>query len=315
MRQIPIALSLVPQDSLLSDTLLSRRPTAGTVTEKAHTLPVFALSVLGCMLGNSVWAAEEPNEISECDVFIEINATDEDAGWQGILDASPWSSAQILGPDARGHRKHSDGNHSDEEDGDYDRGGHGKAFLEVEAQGKARKQGITEYRWESAEPTFEDFALEDFLERFPTGKYTCRVKFIEGHPKQAKEKDKLTHCLPDGPVITDPGGPLPADTDWNVTWSEVTTQYDQDGPGEGAPLDECEPEDELVKYSVTVELENEDGDSKVMNFDVWDPEATQAVVSGDFLECGLTGKVEIGAFVHSGNSTFREIEIATSDCP
>ena len=275
-------------------------------------LPASAVSLLALAVGNIASANEEPNEISECDVFIEINATDEDAGWQGILDGSPWKATRIMGPNKYNHHKRSHHDHDGYEDKNNK---HGKTFLEVEAEGNARKQGITEYQWESAEPTFDEFALEDFLDRFPAGTYKCKVKFIDGHPKRAKAEDELTHCLPDGPVITDPGGPLPADTDWTVMWGAVTTQYDQGGPGLGAPLDECDPEDELVKYSVTVELENADGDEKVMNFDVLDPEATEAVVSGDFLECGLEGKVEIGAFVDSGNSTFREIEIATSDCP
>ena len=256
-----------------------------------HRLPVVAVSVLAFALGTPAWADDEPNEISECDVFIEINATDEDAGWQGILDASPWRSVRVIGPD--------------------ENVSNGKNFLKVDAQGEARKQGITEYSWESAEPTFDDFSLEDFLARFPEGEYKCDVKFIDGEPKRATEEDELTHCLPDGPVITDPGE-LPADTDWTVMWGAVTTQYDQDGSNQGAPLDECDPEDELVKYSVTVEFEN--GVEKEMNFDV-SSTTTTAVVSGDFLECGLEGKVEIGAFVESGNSTFREIEISTSDCP
>jgi hypothetical protein len=258
-------------------------------------LILLPLTVLPLTLGTSSWADEHENEISECDVFIEINATDEDAGWQGILDASPWRSARVIGPDENGRN--------------------GKKLMTVSAQGAAEKQGLTEYQWESAEPVFEVFSLEDFLERFPEGEYTCDVKFIGGSPKRETEVDELTHCLPDGPVITDPGGPLPADTDWNVMWGEVTTQYDQNGPGLGASLDECDSEDELVKYSVTVELENADGDEVVMNLDVLDPETTDAIVSGDFLECGLEGKVEIGAFVDSGNSTFRELEIATSDCP
>ena len=274
------------------------------MTRHMHRLPVFAASALAFALGTPASSNDEPNEISECDVFIEINATDEDAGWQGILDASPWKSARIMGPDGRGHHKRG---HHDEDDN----GHHGKTYLKVDAEGNARKQGITEYQWESAEPTFDDFALEDFLDRFPAGEYTCNVTSLHGKPKKASEEDELTHCLPDGPVITDPGV-LPADTDWTVMWDAVTTQYDQDGPGLGDPLDECDPEDELVKYNVTVEFEN--GVEKVMNFDV-SSATTTAVVSGDFLECGLEGKVEIGAFVESGNSTFREIEIETTDCP
>lgn len=67
----------------------------------------------------------------------------------GILDASPWKSAGISGPDGCGH--------------------HGKRYLKVDAQGYARKQGITEYQWESAEPMFDEFTSGDFIQRFPAG--------------------------------------------------------------------------------------------------------------------------------------------------
>lgn len=258
-------------------------------------LPISAVSALALLLGTAAWGDEEPNEISECDVLIEINATDEDAGWQGILDASPWGTAWVIGP---------------HEDGFY--GLVANTYLKVQAQGPAREQGNTEYSWESAEPTFDDFSLEEFLERFPAGDYRCRVSFIEGNPVWSIAEDELTHCLPDGPVITEPEGELPAGVDWTVEWGEVTTQYDQDGPGLGASLEECDPEDELVSYTVTVEFEN--GTDKVMSFDVLPP-ATSATIPGNFLECGLEGKVEIGAVVDSGNATFREVEIATSECP
>ena len=254
-------------------------------------LILLPVTLLPLALGTAAWADEHENEISECDLYIEINATDEDAGWQGILDASPWRSARIIGPDEVGNN--------------------GKIFLNIDAQQNAREQGITEYSWESAEPEFDDFLLEEFLERFPEGEYTCDVKFIEGSPNRETEEDELTHCLPDGPVIADPGE-LPAGTDWMVMWDPVSTQYDQDGPGLGASLDECDPEDELVKYTVTVEFEN--GEDSVMNFDIIAP-TTTATVPGDFLDCGLEGKVEIGAMLESGNATFREVEIATSDCP
>lgn len=266
------------------------------ITRHMRRLPVFAASALALALGAPAWGQEEePNEISECDVFIEINATDEDAGWQGILDASPWRWVQIFGPD---------------EDGDED--DDGEAMLTIRAHENARKQGITEFSWESAEPTFDEFSLAEFLDRFPAGEYICKVRFIAGEPRTAEEEDELTHCLPDGPVITNPpAAPLPAGMDFTVMWNAVTTQYDTDGPGLGALLTACEPEDELVKYSVTVEFENDV--EKVMTFDVLSP-TTMATIPGDFLECGMEGKIEIGAFVDSGNSTFREIEIATTDC-
>jgi hypothetical protein len=240
-----------------------------------------------------------PNPMKSVTVtsFIEINATDEDAGWQGLLDASPWRSARILGPD-----KDDDDDDDDDGKGHNGKGHNGKELLAVDAAAELRKHGMTEYRWESAEPTFDgdngELPLERFLARFPEGEYQCHVEFVHGKPKRAMEEDELTHCLPDGPanitISGDGGG------DWTVMWDAVTTQYDQAGPGEGPPLD-CEP---LVKYSVTVELEN--AINKVMTFDVL-PTSTMATVPGDFLpDCDTEGKVEIGAFVASGNSTFRE---------
>jgi hypothetical protein len=217
----------------------------------------------------------------------------------------------VTGPHTRGPRPHRPYQHGDPEpDGRAD-GYHDRTFLTVAAQGTARKQGITEYRWERAEPAFDHFALADFPDRFPAGVYNCQVSFIDGHPRRAGQQDGLTHRLPDGPVISDPGG-LPAGVDWTVMRGAVTTRYDQDDPGLGAPVDACDPEDELVEYRVTVEFENEV--DKVMGFEVPAP-TTMAIVSGDFPGCGLEGKVEIGAFLASGNSTSREIEIATSDCP
>lgn len=243
---------------------------------------------------------KDPNEIAECDPFIEINATDGDAGWQGIFDASAWGQAFILGPSKRGYGW--------------------QRYLKFEAEGNAKKQGMTEQQWESAEPTFDKVSLELFLKRFPAGTYKCVAHFIKGYPRYEKAEDELTHCLPDGPVITDPGE-LPAGSDWTVMWEAVTTQFNQDGPGLGDLLDECDVEDELVKYTVTVEFE--EGVEKVMSFDVipqleddeYQLPIQSAVISGDFLECGLEGKVEIGAVVDSGNATFREVEIATSGCP
>ncbi len=271
------------------------------MNSQVYRFPLVALSALSLVPVSAVWSQEDENEIAECDLFIEINATDGDAGWQGILDGSAWRVAKIFGPDAS-------------DNGDTGR------LMTVRAHDHLAEQGMTEYRWESAEPPFDEFGLAEFLERFPAGTYQCRVSFVDGEPLHAREEDELTHCLPDGPVITDPGELL-AGVDWTVMWSPVTTQYHLGGPGLGDPLEDCDDEDELVGYVVTVEFEN--GTDKVMSFEVapqldagGDQLATQtAVISGDFLSCGLEGKVEIGTVLDSGNSTFREVEIATEECP
>ena len=42
------------------------------MTRYLHRWPVFALTVLTLTVGVAAWGDDEPNELSECDVFIEI---------------------------------------------------------------------------------------------------------------------------------------------------------------------------------------------------------------------------------------------------
>lgn len=255
------------------------------MTRHMHSLAAIAVSVPVLALGTAAWSSEDPNVISECDVFIEINATDGDAGWQGILDGSPWKVVKVKGPG------------EDDED-------EVETMLVVRARENAKDQGMTEYRWESAEPPFEEFSLEDFLERFPAGEYECQFRFIAGHPRAAEEEDELTHVLPAGPAITMPtaDGESLGDVennDYAVTWNAVTTQVG------GGPLPASPPDDEIVKYVVTAET-----DDKVLTFEVLPPDTTVTIPAGTF-ECGDEGKIEIGATVESGNSTFTERPFTT----
>ena len=43
----------------------------------------------------------ECDEFDEANVFIEINATDGDAGFQGIVDGEPWERLTLQGTDGR----------------------------------------------------------------------------------------------------------------------------------------------------------------------------------------------------------------------
>ena len=48
----------------------------------------------------------------------------------------------------------------------------GDKLLDVGAQESLNTQGLTEFFFESAELSFEEVSLEEFLARFPEGEYT-----------------------------------------------------------------------------------------------------------------------------------------------
>jgi len=47
----------------------------------------------------------------------------------------------------------------------------GTTIVDVMGEGSVGLQGITEFFFESAEPSFDDLPLDEFLARFPEGEY------------------------------------------------------------------------------------------------------------------------------------------------
>ena len=93
--------------------------------------------------------------LSDARLKIELNGTDDDVGIQVFIDADPWEWMDI-----------------------YDT--HGRLLFRADTKGRFAKQGGTELFMESGEPNFDELSLEDFLKRFPEGKYSIRGKGIEG---------------------------------------------------------------------------------------------------------------------------------------
>ena len=137
-------------------------------------------------------------EFDEVEIFIEINATDGDAGLQALLDAEGWKFVTIYGPDWR-------------------------RVLSVRANSGLRRQGVTEIFFESSEPSFDEQPLEDFLDRFPAGEYKFFGMTVDG--TFLFGTSELTHDLPDQPEILTPEeeAEVSADDDLVVTWNPVTT--------------------------------------------------------------------------------------------
>lgn len=244
-------------------------------------------------------------EFSDFEVFVEINATDLDAGLQGMVDGPAWRTATVKGFD-------------------------GKTIFRFRPADSLKDHGVTEERWESNEPPFEPspeaepgYTLDVFLDLFPEGTYTASGETVDGVKLRATTE--LTHYLPAGPHVTshDEDDEVERGSDLIITWNEVTTEFAPDDP-QGESTDSLESE--IVEYIVVAEYTlvlnvggpDEEEISGSVTIDS-PPDVFSAVIPAEFLpaEPGpddeLEFKIEVGAVEESGNLTFTEIPLEIVD--
>jgi len=169
-------------------------------------------SIAGARVG---WNDGDETEFDEFEIFIEINATDGDAGLQGVLDGGPWTRAEVFAPS-------------------------GTTIFELEPGGSLASHGMSEVQWESNEPAFDDgYTIDDFLLLFEEGEYEAEGMGING--VIIVSEAELTFDLPAGPVVTshtDESGNM------RIVWERVTDDF------RGGPLGS-----DIVGYVVVVEFE------------------------------------------------------------
>jgi hypothetical protein len=136
-----------------------------------------------------------PFEVS--DLFIEINATDGDAGLQMNLGGDEWRRLVLRDPS-------------------------GRTLVDVTGRGRLRGYGLTDMSFESAEPPFAEVPLRRFRARFPEGRYTFRGTSVEG--RRLVGSDRLTHDIPARPAVLAPAEDAVVDPAANliVRWEPVT---------------------------------------------------------------------------------------------
>ena len=207
--------------------------------------PLFLLAVVALVFAAStprLSADPEPIEYDDLEFFIEVNDTDGDAGVQLFLDGEQWKSLKMFSPD-------------DEE------------LLDVEASESLNIQGLTEFFFESAEPSFDDVPLDEFLDRFPEGEYSFSGMTIDGDPMEGTAT--FTHDIPDAPVIISPEEDDDVEIDEAVIeWEPVT------GP----------PGIEIVSYEVIVENEETIGDFKIL----LPPTKTSVTIPEEFFDLDVS---------------------------
>lgn len=242
---------------------------------KEHASTLFVAVGLVAMLGVAAaqGRASEPVALEDAVMRVEVNSTDQDAGFQVFLDGEGWKKVSVRGPDRR-------------------------PILNVRVGGGVKWiGGGTELFLETAEPEYEDLGeLQDLLDFLPEGDYEFFGRTVEENLKLVGTAE-LTHVVPAGPVITAPSSAsddecaegVPANAAI-VSWEPVTTDIFGSS------------DIEIVGYQVIVEDE-ESGRSFQVDLPA---DATQVTVSPEVLEPDTEYKFEILAIEESDNQTITE---------
>jgi hypothetical protein len=167
-------------------------------------------------------------ELSQAELFFELNDTDGDLGIHASIDGGPYVRLEITDPNER-------------------------TILRVTAQGRLAKQGLTQLSLESAEPPFDELPPAEFFARFPEGTYDIEAMARDG--SEFEGEAQLSHVLAAPPSnITVSGSPAAENCDAVplpsvsepvvIDWAAVTTSHPD--IGKSGPV-------EIVRYQVFVE--------------------------------------------------------------
>lgn len=233
--------------------------------------------------GNKHDNDEEELEFDEAQIYLELNDTDGDLGIHGLIDGDAWKSLEIEGPD-------------------------GRVLLNAWVRGALREQGMTEFFFESDEPSFDELSPEEFFERFPEGSYD-----IEGVTLDGEELDgeiELSHVLAAPPAnITVNGEAAAADCDAELPVVSEPVTLDWDAVTQSHPtLGTTGVAVTVQQYEVVGEIEREGETPEVL---VFKADLPAGVTAFEFPEdfTGLADgeiKFEIVTKLDNGNQTAAE---------
>lgn len=211
---------------------------------------------------------------AEAQVLIQLNDTDGDLGFHARIDGDPWGHLKIEPP-------------------------RGRSILHVWLRGSLRKQGLTEFAFESAEPTFDELDPITFFDRFPEGEYEIEGRGIDG--SELESVSELSHLIPAAPsnlrVSGVPvaegceGEPTSVDAPVVIEWDPVTSSHASLGrPGDV----------EVDSYELAVEAESVD-----ITIDV-DAEVTRVELPAGLVPSGEEVKFQVLVREALGNETSSE---------
>jgi hypothetical protein len=156
----------------------------------------FGLAAAGVLAG-ALYAPSpaQPTEVVPLeitDIHFEYNSSANDLGVHVNLDGEDWKSLTITDP-------------------------HGKTIFGVMGKGPYQELGLTELFFEGAEPSLDEFPLDELLARFPEGDYGFSGKTVDNQPITGT--GNLTHAIPAGPSVSVEMGPNDL---LRIHWTAVT---------------------------------------------------------------------------------------------
>lgn len=240
-----------------------------------QALPCVLVCVPAAMLtATPAYADDDELPFAEAQLLLQLNDTDGDLGFHGRIDGDPWKRLIIESPSER-------------------------TLLDVRLRGPLRRQGLTEFRFESAEPTFDELDPEQFFRRFPEGVYEVEGQGFDG--VEYESEAYLSHLIPAAPdELTVSGVPAPEDCDGaipvatdpvTIAWAPVDSSHAELGrPGEV----------EVEGYELDVEGETVDYSIKL------DAEITSVTLAPGALPSGETVKYQVLVIEAGGNESSSE---------
>lgn len=207
-------------------------------------------------------------------LFIEFNETDADVGVQSSLAGEPYKRLSAFGPN-------------------------GRKILDLRPRRNLKLQGLSDFFFESAEPSLDEFSMSRFLRRFPAGIYEFETVTIDGLEQDGETW--FTHVIPAGPEIVFPeDGDVVDPDDTVIEWEPVTHTTAFNPPQR--PV-------EIVGYQVIVTREDP---LRVYSLDV-PADVTSVSVPPEFLDPGTEYELEVIAIEGSDNQTISLLFFETAD--
>ena len=242
-----------------------------SIRVKRYLVPalIFLVAVIAQVPGSAASEGRANDDEQELTLttlkfFIEFNETDEDVGVQVLLGGEPYKRLSAFGPD-------------------------GRKILDLRPRRSLKMQGLGDFFFESAEPSLEDFPLDEFLDRFPAGEYEFETVTIDGIEQNGETM--LTHVIPAGPVITSPQeGDVVDPANFVIEWESVTMT---------TPLNPPQQPVTIIGYQVIVTRVDP---LRVYSVDV-SAETTSVTVPREFLDANTEYELEILAIEESDNQT------------
>jgi hypothetical protein len=228
----------------------------------------------------------------EAQLYFELNNTDGDLGFHGLIDGEAWKRLNIEDPNERN-------------------------ILRANVRGRLGRQGLTEFFFESAEPTFDELSPERFFRRFPEGTYEIEGITLEG--EELEGEVWVSHVMPAPAVIKVNGVDAAPDCEEEnehlfpvvkpnnsviISWDKVEWSHpNEDGGGAGV---QPPVEISVLNYEVVVEIDDTEPTWK--SSIILTPDQTAFEVPPEVLDNAVDGEVKFEVLVRAENYNQTAVE-------